>query len=195
MCVCVYIHAYIHTEHTYIHPHPPLFFLSVGAILADCFRSDPAKLAAASGVLFAVISGGFGVGVGLSGLLPPGLRTRYALSTFCLAAALVSAAALVPESLPQSARVPFRPRSVNPLACLRLFRSGRTMRLLAVLSLLQMAPMFMGDTLQVYAMKQWQVGSPVIYIEVNPYLKSSPCGLWFYPNPSLAAYMCIYIYI
>ena len=31
------------------------------------------------------------------------------------------------------------------------------MRLLALLTLLQLAPMFMGDTLQVYAMTQWKL--------------------------------------
>jgi hypothetical protein len=103
----------------------------------------------ASGVLFAVISGGFGFGVGLSSFLPPGLRARYALSTCCLAASMFLAMILVPESLPASSRLPFRPRSANPLSCVRLFRSGRRMRVLAVLTLLHSAPMFMGDTLQV----------------------------------------------
>lgn len=134
-----------------------LYFLASGATLADCLQGQPAQLAAASGVLFAVISGGFGFGVGLSGFLPPGLRARYALSTCCLAASLCCAVVLVPESLPASSRIAFRPRSANPLSCVRLFRSGRRMRVLAVLALLHSAPMFMGDTLQVYLLKQWKL--------------------------------------
>jgi hypothetical protein len=33
-----------------------------------------------TGVLYALVNAGFGVGVGLSGLLPPGLPTSYAAS-------------------------------------------------------------------------------------------------------------------
>ena len=46
-----------------------LFFLTGGAVLADNYRTDQKKLAAVSGILFAVVNLGFGLGVALSGAL------------------------------------------------------------------------------------------------------------------------------
>ena len=40
-----------------------VFFLASGAILADAFRTEPTRLAAASGILFALVNAGFGVGI------------------------------------------------------------------------------------------------------------------------------------
>ena len=124
-----------------------IFFLAAGAILADRLRDDPAKLAAASGSLFAVVNGGFGVGIAASELLPSGLRWRYGIS------ALISLlgfglAARVRESLSDEDRLPFQVRSFNPFAFTRLFFMSRAMSLLALLSVLTLLPIFMGDTLQ-----------------------------------------------
>ena len=130
-----------------------IFFLASGAILADAFRTDPKKLAAASGVLFALVNGGFGIGIALSGLLPPGLRSRYLASTAVCLAGVATAALGVRESMPSDSRVAFKARAFNPFAFTRLLRAGpvgspgrRTMRLLALLAALTLAPLFMGDT-------------------------------------------------
>jgi len=138
-----------------------IFFLAAGAILADRLRDDPAKLAAASGSLFAVVNGGFGVGIAASELLPSGLRWRYGIS------ALISLlgfglAARVRESLSDEDRLPFEVRSFNPFAFTRLFFMSRAMSLLALLSMLTLLPIFMGDTLQVFALTQWQLTMPQV---------------------------------
>lgn len=126
-----------------------IFFLSAGAILADRLRAEPAKLAAASGTLFALVNGGFGLGIAASGLLPAGLslRTRYGISAL-VSLLGVGLASRVKESLADADRVPFQVRSFNPFAFTRLFFMGRAMRLLAVLAAFTLAPLFMGDTLQ-----------------------------------------------
>jgi hypothetical protein len=41
-----------------------LFFLSAGATLGDAYRTQPARLAAASGTLYALVNGGFAAGIG-----------------------------------------------------------------------------------------------------------------------------------
>ena len=136
-----------------------LFFLAGGAALADNYRGEPKRLAAASGPLFALVNLGFGLGIALSALLPPGLRVRYGASSVVLGAALATATCFVCESLPQSQRVPFRAfKSFNPFACVRLLCVGRSMRLLALLAALNVLPLFMGDTLQAFAITQWHLG-------------------------------------
>jgi DHA1 family tetracycline resistance protein-like MFS transporter len=139
-----------------------IFFLAAGAILADEFRTEPKKLAAASGILFALVNAGFGVGIALSGLLPPGLRARYVCSSaVCLAGTLIAASG-VRESMPASDRIPFKARAFNPFAFTRLLRAGsagsgarHTMQLLVSLAALTLLPLFMGDTLQVFAISHW----------------------------------------
>ena len=126
-----------------------IFFLAAGASLADSFRGQPKQLAAASGVLFALVNLGFGVGVALSGLLPPSLRMRYATSSLVCLASLLGASFGLRETLPRSEHVAFKARSFNPFAFTRLLAEGRTMRLLVSLSCLTLPPLFMGDTLQV----------------------------------------------
>jgi MFS family permease len=148
-----------------------IFFLAAGAILADRLRDDPAKLAAASGSLFAVVNGGFGVGIAASELLPSGLRWRYGIS------ALISLlgfglAARVRESLSDEDRLPFQVRSFNPFAFTRLFFMSRAMSLLALLSVLTLLPIFMGDTLQ---------ATPSPNPSPNPSPSPSPSPS---PNPS-----------
>ena len=102
---------------------------------------------------------GFGLGIALSALLPPGLRVRYGASSVVLGTALATATCFVCESLPQSQRVPFRAfKSFNPFACVRLLCVGRSMRLLALLAALNVLPLFMGDTLQAFAITQWHLG-------------------------------------
>eukprot|EP00900_Chrysochromulina_parva_P019957 jgi/Chrpa1/27963/Chrysochromulina_OHIO_Genome00017570-RA len=137
-----------------------LFFLAGGAALADNYRDEPKRLAAASGPLFALVNLGFGLGIALSALLPPGLRVRYGASSVVLGAALATATCFVRESLPQSQRVPFRAfKSFNPFACVRLLCLGRSMRLLALLAALNVLPLFMGDTLQAFAITHWHLGT------------------------------------
>ena len=105
-----------------------IFFLAAGALLADNFRSEPAKLAAASGILFALVNGSFGLGVALSGLLPSGLRYRYAASAAVGLCGLLLGANGIRESLPLADRVPFQLRSFNPFAFTRLLGMSRLMR-------------------------------------------------------------------
>jgi len=66
MDIPTYIHTYIDKDidmcieidtDRYRYLYLLTLSLDPGAIPADCFRSEPAKLAAASGVLFVVISG------------------------------------------------------------------------------------------------------------------------------------------
>ena len=137
------------------------FFLAAGAILADRLRDDPAKLAAASGSLFAVVNGGFGVGIAASELLPSGLRWRYGISSL-ISLLGFGMAARVRESLSDEDRLPFEVRSFNPFAFTRLFFMSRAMSLLALLSVLTLLPIFMGDTLQVFALTQWQLTMPQV---------------------------------
>merc|ERR1740133_836641 len=138
-----------------------IFFLAAGAILADRLRDDPAKLAAASGSLFAVVNGGFGVGIAASELLPSGLRWRYGISSL-ISLLGFGMAARVRESLSDEDRLPFEVRSFNPFAFTRLFFMSRAMSLLALLSVLTLLPIFMGDTLQVFALTQWQLIMPQV---------------------------------
>jgi MFS transporter, DHA1 family, tetracycline resistance protein len=133
-----------------------IFFLAAGAILADQYRTEPSKLAAASGILFALVNAGFGIGIALSGLLPPGLRSRYAASSVVCAAGVLCATFGVQESMLAEEKVPFKARAFNPFAFTRLLAAGpvgsagrRSMQLLATLAAITLLPLFMGDTLQV----------------------------------------------
>ena len=136
-----------------------IFFLAAGAILADNFRGEPAKLASASGILFALVNGSFGLGVALSGLLPSGLRFRYAISATISLCGLLLGMIGIKESLPVADRVPFQMRSFNPFAFTRLLAASRAMRLLSVLMALSLAPLFMGDTLQVFCLSHWKLSN------------------------------------
>ena len=136
-----------------------IFFLAAGAILADNFRSEPAKLASVSGVLFALVNASFGIGIALSGLLPGGLRYRYLVSAIVSACGLLLGVAKIKESLPVADRVPFQMKSFNPFAFTRLIGMSRRMRLLSVLMALSLAPLFMGDTLQVFCLSHWKLSN------------------------------------
>jgi len=156
-----------------------IFFLAAGAILADKFRTEPQKLAASSGILFALVNAGFGIGIALSGLLPTGLRIRYTASSVVCLVGVAFASFGVRESMPSEDRVPFKARAFNPFAFTRLLTAGaagsvgrRTMRLLAALAALTLFPLFMGDVLQVFAVSQWamtnaQVSSLFAFIAVS----------------------------
>ena len=137
-----------------------LYFLASGAMLGDAYKAAPARLAAASGVLFALVNVGFTCGIVLSSSLPGGggggsLRALYACATAAAAAALGYGAVGLRETNPT--RLPFRLRAFNPVSCARLFRGagGREMRLLACLLALTLQPIFMGDVLQIFAIKEW----------------------------------------
>jgi len=95
-------------------------------------------------------------------LLPPGLRSRYGISSAVCVIGVALATLGVRESMPEADKVAFKARAFNPFAFTRLLRVGpagspgrRTMQLLAVLASLTLAPLFMGDTLQVFAISQW----------------------------------------
>ena len=130
-----------------------LFFLSSGAALGDAYRKNPGQLAAASGVLYALVNAGFAVGIALSRYLPSTftLRWGYGVSSVAAAASMTIATLRVKESVAREERVPFKLRAFNPLSCVRLLRSGREMRLLAILLAITLQPIFMGDVLQVWA--------------------------------------------
>ena len=135
------------------------FFLNGGAFLADNYRNTPKKLAAASGVLFALVNLGFCLGMLLSAapFMPSSLRGKYAASAGLCAIGLVFAIGGIRESLPVEDRVPFKARSFNPFAFVRLLSISPRMRSLAILTALASAPMFMGDVLQVFAIQKWQL--------------------------------------
>jgi DHA1 family tetracycline resistance protein-like MFS transporter len=136
-----------------------IFFLSGGAFLADNYRDTPKKLAAVSGVLFALVNLGFSLGIGLSGapFMPSSLQGKYAASAGVCACGLLFALTGVRESLPAESRVPFKARSFNPLAFVRLLSVSPRMRSLGILTALASAPMFMGDVLQVFAIQKWEL--------------------------------------
>lgn len=133
-----------------------LYFLSAGASLGDAYRTDQARLASSSGSLYAVVNGGFAVGIACSRFLPSSqtLRWGYAVSSAAAAVATGVAAFAVKETMEASERVPFRIRQFNPVSCVRLFAS-REMGLLALLLALALQPIFMGDVLQVFAINEW----------------------------------------
>lgn len=133
-----------------------LFFLAGGATLGDAYRNAPGKLAAASGVLYALVNGGFAVGIALSRYLPS-LQWGYAMSSLAAALACAYAAVAVKETNP--ARVPFELKAFNPVSCVRLLRHGREMQLLVLLLAVTLQPIFMGDVLQVYAIGEWGLAS------------------------------------
>ena len=87
-----------------------LFFLSSGASLGDAYRTDPAKLAGASGTLFALVNAGFAVGIALSRFLPARntLRWAYGISAGMAALATAVAGVAVRETMEPSQRVPFK---------------------------------------------------------------------------------------
>lgn len=132
-----------------------VFVLLASTILADSYRTEPKRLAGASSSLFAVVNLGFAVGVAVTSALPPGLRACYSCSAAALLGALGLAATSIRESLAPEQRVPFQLKAINPLACLRLFRSGPDLRALAMITALTIQPLFMGDVSQLHAMSQW----------------------------------------
>ena len=136
-----------------------LFFLSSGASLGDAYRTNPARLAAASGALFALVNGGFAVGIAVSRWLPAQdtLRWAYALSAAFAGIATAVGAFAVRETMTASERVPFTLRTFNPISCVRLLRSGTEMRLLAILLAITLQPIFMGDVIQLYAIGEWSL--------------------------------------
>ena len=132
-----------------------LFFLASGATLGDAYRTQPGKLAAASGTLYALVNGGFAVGIALSRFIPSSLQWAYGVSSVVAAAAVTVASLKVKETMTPSERVPFRLKAFNPLSCVRLLRYGSEMRLLALLLAVTLQPIFMGDVLQLFAIKEW----------------------------------------
>ena len=137
------------------------FFLAGGAFLADNYRQTPKRLAAVSGVLFALVNLGFSFGIALSGapFIPSSLQGKYACSVGMCTLALLVASFGVRESLPAEKREAFKARSFNPLAFTRLLSASPRMRSLGILTALASAPMFMGDVLQVFAIRQWELTS------------------------------------
>ena len=115
------------------------------AILADNYRTEPDKLAAASGILFALVNAGFGLGVGLSGLLPPSLRSQYTTSAFISLLGTAVGIFTVRESLPIDLRVPFKLKSFNPFAFTRLLSAGQRRRLALSRLLLGSRPLWLLD--------------------------------------------------
>ena len=140
------------------------FFLAGGAFLADNYRQTPKRLAAVSGVLFALVNLGFSLGIALSGapFIPSSLQGKYACSVGMCTLALLVASFGVRESLPAEKREAFKARSFNPLAFTRLLSASPRMRSLGILTALASAPMFMGDVLQVFAIRQWELTQPQV---------------------------------
>jgi len=118
--------------------------------MADVHRKDPKQLAAANGVLYALVNAGFGVGVALSGLLPAGLATPYAVSAVTGTVGALCMIFGVRETMPMDERTPLASLVTNQAS-----RAALTSRLLKVLVALHSAPMFMGEVLQVFMVSEW----------------------------------------
>ncbi|KAJ1454879.1 major facilitator superfamily domain-containing protein [Pelagophyceae sp. CCMP2097] len=147
-----------------------LYFLSSQAVLADIHKGNAPKIAASSGVLFAIVNLGFAVGVQLSRFLPKDMRYEYGVSAAVAACAVVTALFGVKETLSETDRAtnaaaaaakPKR-RLPNPVSFVRLLSNGRRLRLLTILTALQLIPIFMGDVLQLYAIDHWKLGKPQV---------------------------------
>ena len=63
------------------------------------------------------------------------IRLPWAIATFVHVVQLMIATAMLQETLPVLKRVPFRWHASNPLSFLKLFRSGRTLRIAALNSM------------------------------------------------------------
>lgn len=135
------------------------FFLAIDTILADNYRIEPKKLAAMSGIFYALVNLGYGLGIALCGLLPPSLSLRYACSCSAYILGFAPVVFAVRESLPQGDRKAFKVHAFNPFAFTKLLTAGKKMRWLAVLALLLFAPLHMGDTLQVFMLNQWKMNT------------------------------------
>ena len=85
-----------------------VFFLGVGAMLADTYRRSPKQLAGASGITFALLNLGFGLGIALSSLLPSSLRWRYGTAATVSGLALALGAFGIGETLPPGDCVAFK---------------------------------------------------------------------------------------
>lgn len=70
-----------------------LFFLSASSILGDAYRGSPKSLAAASGLLFALVNGGFGIGVQV-----PSLPSHLAISPRPLSSQRISNCSTTPPA-------------------------------------------------------------------------------------------------
>ena len=132
-----------------------VFILLSSTILADSYRTEPKRLAAASSTLFAVVNLGFGVGVALTpapsdwfkGVL---LRLERRPTRF-----LCGRGNNLTRVAHQHSVCPSKQKAINPFACVRLFRAGNPLRVLAIITALNLQPLFMGDVPQLFAMSEW----------------------------------------
>ena len=127
-----------------------LFFLASQALLADLFKSKPTLLAAATGAQLAIVQGGGTlVSIGLSTLPKPGVDTLYSMASSAMLGACAVCVTFVAETIPKKLPFALSAALLNPFAFVRLFRASRRMTQLTILLSLQLAPLFMGDVLQV----------------------------------------------
>jgi hypothetical protein len=103
------------------------------AALADLFAHD----AAAYGMAKARINVVGDIADIVCPVVGASLATRslglpWAISSVCMAVMVVVSYLFLHETLPESKRVPFRPKHANPLGFLKLFRSGPKLRLVAI---------------------------------------------------------------
>jgi DHA1 family tetracycline resistance protein-like MFS transporter len=141
------------------------FFVVSQAIVSDIAASDPTRLSAAMGVQMALLGAGFLVGALAAGRLADfGLSASYGSSAVVGALAVILVSFGMPETLPQSKRIPFQAHATrklilqSPLSCTRLlFRRGSEVRILTILLLLQSLPQFMGAFFQIFANTEWNL--------------------------------------
>jgi DHA1 family tetracycline resistance protein-like MFS transporter len=133
------------------------FDLFVGVTAADLFSDDDEALASLEGKTAAAWGGAYGGGMLVGGWLLS--RTAGGAWSGAIGAYRVSAGLAVVafafalgagESLSKAARVPFSLRGTNPLTFTRLFRSGRTLGVLATILVLQTLHDGEGDVWQIY---------------------------------------------
>lgn len=144
-----------------------LFFIASQVIVSDITASNPERMSSTLGVQYALIGGAFFVGaIGAGWLSGFGLSVTYGTSTIVavLTALLVSFG--MSETLLPSKKVLFQGATMrkqllaSPWSCTRiLYRHSREVRILAILAMLQSLPAFMGDTFQILAKTEWNLGT------------------------------------
>ena len=149
------------------------------AIIADMFASTSAKgksshfkdqMGSVFGRQAAVVSTGFLLGSLIGGrLTDAGERLAYGCSLVFSLLAMINGALRLTESIELSRDADIHPHSWDhetlkqkvleaPLSSIQLFfHYGRKMRTLAILLMLQSAPMFMGDVFQLFAKDYWSL--------------------------------------
>lgn len=144
-----------------------LFFIASEVIVSDICASSPEKMGSTLGVQYALIGGAFFVGaIGAGWLSEFGLSVIYGVSTIVAFLTTLLVTFGITETLLPSKKIALQGAAVkkqlleSPLSCTRiLFRHTKEVRVLALLLMVQSLPAFMGDTFQILAKTEWNLGT------------------------------------